>query len=172
MKTFFDIEFIETKIGIIYIQYSYNGIKKIILPSESIDELDINRNLHIKNNSSNKIPIKPLCKDLIEYLEGSTKDFSMYPVDLSSVSDFAKITLNSTRKITYGQTKNYKWLAKTINSPLSYRAVGQVLSRNPCPIIIPCHRIISKNGNLSGFRGKEKNIKLKKYLLNLESTNL
>ena len=96
----------------------------------------------------------------------------MYPVDLSSVSDFAKITLNSTRKITYGQTKNYKWLAKTINSPLSYRAVGQVLSRNPCPIIIPCHRIISKNGNLSGFRGKEKNIKLKKYLLNLESTNL
>ena len=64
--------------------------------------------------------------------------------------------------------EDFKWLAKKINHPKSYRAIGNALSKNPVPIIIPCHRVISIDGTIGGYMGKEKKIYFKKQLLELE----
>jgi len=167
MNIFFDI--IKTNVGWIGIQYSDNGIKKITLPNKSIFDCKNEIEIYHKPDFINQKKIESLSKDITEYFEGKNIDFSTYSIDLSDFSDFARITLNACRNIPYGKTKSYQWIAKRINSPLSSRAVGQVLARNPCPIIIPCHRIISKQGQLTGYGGKQNRIGLKKYMLNLES---
>lgn len=67
--------------------------------------------------------------------------------------------------IPIGQTRPYKWVAKKAGSPRAVRAVGQVLKKNPFPLLIPCHRVIKNNGSIGGFSlGK----KVKKNLLTLE----
>jgi methylated-DNA-[protein]-cysteine S-methyltransferase len=67
--------------------------------------------------------------------------------------------------IPVGQTRTYKWVAKKAGRPGASRAVGQILKRNPYPVIIPCHRVIKSNASLGGYvfgTGK------KKLLLDIE----
>ncbi|MFZ5800342.1 MAG: methylated-DNA--[protein]-cysteine S-methyltransferase [Candidatus Omnitrophota bacterium] len=68
-------------------------------------------------------------------------------------------------EIPIGQTRSYAWIARKIGQPKAARAVGQALKKNPYPIIVPCHRVVSSNGSLGGYAlGKNK----KKLLLKLE----
>ena len=69
------------------------------------------------------------------------------------------------RTIPYGETRSYGWVASHLGLPKAARAVGQALGRNPLPIIIPCHRVISSDGGLGGFGG---GLGLKESLLRLE----
>jgi methylated-DNA-[protein]-cysteine S-methyltransferase len=71
-------------------------------------------------------------------------------------------------KIPYGETISYGELARRIGNPKASRAVGMANGKNPICIIIPCHRVIGKNGSLTGFGG---GIDVKKKLLELEKTN-
>ena len=68
-------------------------------------------------------------------------------------------------KIPYGETISYGELAKRIGNPKASRAVGMANGKNPISIIVPCHRVIGKNGSLTGFGG---GIEAKKFLLDLE----
>ena len=62
-----------------------------------------------------------------------------------------------------GKVITYKELAKMINNPKAYRAVGNALNKNPLPEIIPCHRVIRSDGNIGGYsRGIKKKIRLLK----------
>ena len=70
------------------------------------------------------------------------------------------------QKIPYGTTASYGDIARRIGKPKAVRAVGAANGRNPIPIIIPCHRVIGINGNLTGFAG---GIPIKEALLRLES---
>ncbi len=68
-------------------------------------------------------------------------------------------------KIPYGETISYGELAKRIGNPNASRAVGMANGKNPIPIIVPCHRVIGKDGSLTGFGG---GVDIKKKLLELE----
>ncbi len=81
------------------------------------------------------------------------------------LTDFEKRVLKETEKIPFGKKITYKELAQRVKSPRAYRAVGNALGKNPLPVIIPCHRIVSSKG-LGGFTG---GVHIKKFLLNLES---
>ena len=70
---------------------------------------------------------------------------------LGSYSDFLRKVLAVTAKIPYGETRSYQWVASKIGDPKSSRAVGQALARNPIPGIIPCHRVIRKDGNAGNY---------------------
>ena len=99
-------------------------------------------------------------KQLELYFKGKVKQFAL------------KIELQSTsfHKVPYGTTLSYKELAvKTGLSTKHARAVGAVMRNNPIPIIYPCHRIIGSDLHLTGFGG---GMEMKKYLINLEKTNL
>ncbi len=102
--------------------------------------------------------------ELVRYFEGEKIDFSSV-VDLSSLSPFTRKVLNETRKIKYGTTITYSELARNIGST-AIRAVGGALARNPIPIIIPCHRVVAKNG----IGGYSAGIGIKTRLLELEKS--
>ncbi len=100
--------------------------------------------------------------ELEEYFRGERTEFSC-DIDLSGMPDFTRRVLAETRKIKYGTTITYSELARRIGSR-GVRAVGGALGRNPCPIIIPCHRVVAKNG----IGGYSCGLDIKKRLIELE----
>ena len=76
---------------------------------------------------------------------------------------------NALKTISYGQTVTYGFVAQKINSKTSARAVGGAIGHNPIPIIIPCHRVIGANNNLTGYTG---GIDVKIKLLKLEGIDI
>lgn len=99
------------------------------------------------------------------YFSGGKVDF---PDDLyiSAATPFQQRVWETTRLIPYGETKSYGWVAKILKQPGAARAVGQALSRNPLPIIVPCHRVLQGGGELGGFSG---GLAVKTRLLALEA---
>ncbi|MFA6349329.1 MAG: MGMT family protein [Candidatus Omnitrophota bacterium] len=82
------------------------------------------------------------------------------------MTDFAKKVYKAALSIPLGQVRTYKWVAQKCNSPKAARAVGQILKKNPYPLIIPCHRVIRSSGHLGGYSAGGSNVK--KRLLELE----
>ena len=76
---------------------------------------------------------------------------------------------NILKKVPYGQTVTYGFVAQKINSKTSARAVGGAIGHNPIPIVIPCHRVIGANNNLTGYTG---GIDVKIKLLKLEGIDI
>jgi len=87
-------------------------------------------------------------------------------LDLSPATPFQRKVWEITRLIPYGETRSYTWVAEQIKQPQAARAVGRALARNPLPIIIPCHRVLTIDGKLGGFSG---GVELKRCLLRLEA---
>lgn len=81
-------------------------------------------------------------------------------------TEFQQQVLKSVAKIPYGSTDSYGSIASKIKNPAAVRAVGGANATNPLPILIPCHRVIGKNGSLTGFGG---GLNAKRFLLELES---
>ena len=101
------------------------------------------------------------------YLLRERKDFQV-PVDWRGVSDFQRRVLEATRAIPYGETRSYGEIARRIGNPRAARAVGGAESRNPVPLIIPCHRVIGSDGSMRGYGGPE-GVGLKAQLLAFET---
>lgn len=80
-------------------------------------------------------------------------------------TDFQKAVWKEISKIPYGQTVTYSQLAKRVGAENAVRAIGTTCGKNPILILIPCHRILGRNGKLTGYAG---GLKLKEFLLNLE----
>jgi methylated-DNA-[protein]-cysteine S-methyltransferase len=119
-------------------------------------------------NSIRKMPLPDHIKrEFDEYFEGTRKDFEI-PFTLSG-TDFEKKVWLMLRKIPYGETRTYKWLAGMVGALSGSRAVGQALSRNPLPIILPCHRVIQSDGKLGGYSS---GVEIKRRLLDLEYYNM
>ena len=105
-----------------------------------------------------------LKKELKEYFESGREEFTQ-TIAFKSGTEFENAVWHVLTMIPYGETRTYKWLAEKIGKPNASRAVGQALSRNPIPIIIPCHRIIESDGSLGGYSG---GIDIKRRLLDME----
>ena len=103
---------------------------------------------------------------LAQYFEGRLKQFDL---DLNPQgTDFQKKVWQALLTIPYGTTVCYGEIAQRIDNPKACRAVGLANKSNPIPIVIPCHRVIGKNGKLTGFAG---GLDLKQILLDLERSN-
>lgn len=103
---------------------------------------------------------------LNEYFAGKRKIFDL-PVD-SKGTAFQKAVWRELQKIPYGETRSYEDIAVAIGNKKAVRAIGQANGRNPIMIVVPCHRVIRKNGDISGFAC---GVETKRYLLNLEREN-
>jgi methylated-DNA-[protein]-cysteine S-methyltransferase len=99
------------------------------------------------------------------FLEGEAVDFELEIVALERCSEFQRRVLLAEYRIPRGWISTYGRIARSLGIPGGARAVGRALSRNPFPIIIPCHRAIRSNGELGGFQGGQK---MKRALLELE----
>lgn len=104
---------------------------------------------------------------LREYFEGKRKIFDL-PLAPKG-TDFQKKVWQSLLEIPYGETRSYKEIATKVGNPKAYRAVGMANNKNPIAIVIPCHRVIGKNGELTGYAG---GMDVKSYLIKLEYDNI
>lgn len=100
------------------------------------------------------------------YLRGERTTFDL-PVDLSALTDFQRAVLQAASAIPRGQVRTYAELAAQLGKPQAARAVGQALRRNPVPIVVPCHRVIGRDGGLHGYLGRS-GVQTKALLLRLE----
>lgn len=100
---------------------------------------------------------------IVEYLDGSRLSFS-FPLDLRG-TPFQVQVWQALLSIPFGATQSYSEIAATIGNPTALRAVGAANGANPIPIVVPCHRVIGKNGTLTGYSG---GLAVKEQLLNLE----
>lgn len=80
-------------------------------------------------------------------------------------TDFELLVYKAVLKIPRGKTRSYSQIAAQIKHPRAVRAVGSALRKNPFTVVIPCHRVIKKDGSLGGY---SRGVKLKKKLLELE----
>lgn len=87
--------------------------------------------------------------------------------DLDGMTPFEQAVLFKTRQIPRGETRPYSWVAREIGHPGASRAVGTALSKNPIPLIIPCHRVVRAGGDL-GFYSGGKGTATKRELLEYE----
>lgn len=114
-------------------------------------------------------PIAPELKDCVvqldEYFKGRRQEFEL-KLDWGDATDFHKAVWKALLDIPYGHTTSYLHIAEILGDPKAIRAVGQANRRNPIAIIVPCHRVIAKNGDLQGyFYGLD----MKRRLLELEN---
>lgn len=115
---------------------------------------------------SNNSTIMKCYEELMEYFDGNRKTFSV-PVRPEG-TEFQKRVWKELIRIPYGETRSYKDIAIAIGNEKACRAVGGANNKNPILILIPCHRVIGKKGDLTGFGA---GINMKEFLLNLENEN-
>ncbi len=107
-------------------------------------------------------------KELDDYFSGNSKSFSI-PLDLREGTPFQRKVWEELQRIPYGQTRSYRDVAEAVGNPLGARAVGHANKRNCIAIIIPCHRVISSNGDIGGY---DSGLHIKEALLELEGVKL
>ncbi len=108
-------------------------------------------------------PFSDVLSQLAAYFQGKLTRFSLDTAPEGT--EFQRRVWQALAKIPYGATISYGELAVQIGNPKACRAVGMANARNPIPIVIPCHRVIGKNGTLTGFGG---GLDIKEKLLALE----
>jgi AraC family transcriptional regulator of adaptative response/methylated-DNA-[protein]-cysteine methyltransferase len=87
---------------------------------------------------------------VIGFVESPKRDFDL-PLDIRGTA-FQERVWRELRKIPAGQTRSYAEIAQRIGSPTAYRAVARACAQNPIAVVIPCHRVVRNDGNLSGYR--------------------
>ncbi|PIB34464.1 XRE family transcriptional regulator [Reichenbachiella sp. 5M10] len=128
---------------------------------------DIQRRLNANIISGENEHIKQVKKELQEYFEGKRQSFD---VKLETPgTDFQNSAWAYLQKIEYGQTVTYQQQAEKINHPKAIRAVARANGHNRISIIIPCHRVIGKDGTMTGYGG---GIERKKWLIAHEQNHI
>lgn len=147
----------ESDMGEIKIFYNERGVRSVILPYDGYCEASG----EYREN-----------EDIREYMESYFSGKELKPLSLDiDVTDFQRRVFNVLMDTDRGTYLTYGDVAKLIGCR-SPRAIGQALRKNPCPIIIPCHRVIGKGWD-GGFGGETDGPKMdiKKYLLKIEKSN-
>jgi len=108
-----------------------------------------------------------LKEELEGYFSGKRQQFDV-PLDFKG-TDFQRKSWDALRKIPYGETRSYQDQAIAIKKPKAVRAVAGANHRNKISILIPCHRVIGKNGSMTGYGGE---VWRKEFLLKLEGASL
>jgi methylated-DNA-[protein]-cysteine S-methyltransferase len=90
-------------------------------------------------------------RELAEYFRGARRTFTVKLAPVGTA--FQQRVWEALLRVPYGTVESYAAVARAIGSPAAVRAVGAANGRNPIPIIVPCHRIVGSNGDLTGYGG-------------------
>lgn len=98
------------------------------------------------------------------YFRGELQALNTIPLHLEG-TPFQQRVWQALRQIPAGETRSYAQLAQAVDNPKGYRAAGSANGRNPCGLVVPCHRVIAANGTLGGYSG---GLGIKRWLLRHE----
>lgn len=138
---------------VIMLENKDQDIEEKVNTEDTEDKKNNHRNVNL-NNVINSLINGVSYKGILKYKAKGT--------------DFQEKVWREIEKIPYGETRTYKDIAVAIGNSKASRAVGSACNKNPLPIVIPCHRVISSNGSLNGYvYGSE----LKAHILTMEGEN-
>jgi methylated-DNA-[protein]-cysteine S-methyltransferase len=113
------------------------------------------RRLRSRFPAATECPAPPAILQAIEamvaLLEGRPADLASAELDLDGIAEFDRRVYEIARTIAPGRTLSYGAIAARLGDPGAARAVGRALGRNPIPVIVPCHRVLSADGGVGGF---------------------
>jgi len=150
-----------------------NTIKQVILPSLITGKTvssKINYHGVILEEKPNK-DIRELISNIKRSILGDKIEFDWDMLDLSELTEFQQDVLKAQFNVPYGYATSYKALAQKVGKPRNARPVANVLSSNPFPIIIPCHRTVKADWTLGGYAGSQ-NGYYKEFLLTKEGVKI
>jgi len=137
------------------------GTLSLVFTGKILREIEFNKTTELIRKGEAPSLIK---KELREYFENGREEFTQ-KLGFMKGTEFERSVWLALRGVPYGETRTYKWLAETVGKPGASRAVGQALSRNPIPILLPCHRIIESDGSIGGYSA---GVDIKRRLLEIE----
>jgi methylated-DNA-[protein]-cysteine S-methyltransferase len=148
-----------------YLAATDKGLCRVLWPNESLDVLHkwVNKMIPDSHLIESQEKLRLYIHQISDYLKGNRTAFTL-PLDMRGTNFRAQVW-RALQQIPHGQTRSYADIAEAINNPKAVRAVGTANGANPIPIVVPCHRVIGKNRELTGFGGGLEN---KKRLLHLE----
>jgi methylated-DNA-[protein]-cysteine S-methyltransferase len=151
--------------GDMYIVASKKGIVYIGTPNAAFNEVEEWAKKPFKGYKfeENQEKLQPYKGQLIAYFNKERTEFDL-PIHIKG-TPFQLAVWDALKELPYGTTTTYANIAQRIGNPKAVRAVGSAIGANPILAIIPCHRVIGKNGQLTGFRS---GLAMKQFLLELE----
>jgi methylated-DNA-[protein]-cysteine S-methyltransferase len=143
----------DTAIGPCGIVWGARGITGVQLPMGSEDKT--RKRILQRNADVTEAPptaeVQGAIDGILELLAGKPNDLTDVVLDLDGVPEFNRGVYDIARKIPPGKTLTYGDIAKKLGGVELSRDVGQALGRNPCPIVVPCHRVLAAGGKPGGF---------------------
>ena len=160
----------ETSLGWVGVLVSKIGVKRTTAPQGTEHEafLDLRVALDTDEVDSDHPGMQGIFSRFQQYFKGNIIYFDDR-MDLQG-TEFQIKVWTIAKQIPYGETRNYGWIATRIGSYNASMAVGQALKVNPLPIVIPCHRVIGKDGSILGYGGPSGSA-MKSLLLSIESSD-
>ena len=143
----------DTAIGRCAVAWGERGINAVQLPMDSEDKTR-GRIRQRYGDLAETLPparVQRAIDGMVELLAGKPNDLSEVVLDLDDVSEFNRGVYDITRTIAPGKTLTYGDIARRLGGVGLSRDVGQALGSNPCPIVVPCHRVLAAGGKPGGF---------------------
>ncbi|MFH1722924.1 MAG: methylated-DNA--[protein]-cysteine S-methyltransferase [Candidatus Altiarchaeota archaeon] len=131
--------------------YGKKGVKNILLPTQEREDIIRQISFNGLEFPMERKPHKHLEGKIKTFISGLEVEFDDLQMDMSQGTKFQKKVWQTVKKIPFGQTRSYGWVAEKIDIPKAPRAVGNALNKNPLPLAIPCHRVIKSGGEVGGF---------------------
>ena len=143
----------DTAIGRCGIVWGPRGINGVQLPMGS-EEKTRSRIRQSRGDIPEAVPtveVQRAIDGIVDLLAGKPNDLADIALDLDDVPEFNRGVYDIARRIPPGQTLTYGDIAKRLGGVELSRDVGQALGRNPCPVVVPCHRVLAAGGKPGGF---------------------
>jgi methylated-DNA-[protein]-cysteine S-methyltransferase len=143
----------DTAIGRCAVVWGERGITSVHLPEASEGRLRARLRRTDPGVAESTPPpaVHEAVARMVALLDGGADDLADVVLDLDGVSTFERDVYALARAIPPGETSTYGQVAAQLGDPGAARAVGGALGRNPCPIVVPCHRVVAAGGRMGGF---------------------
>lgn len=166
MDTLIEWSVLENRHWTLYLAKTLDGLCYVGSPGESFEHFSgyLKKRFPSSHLEENGQALEPYRKKLLDCISGDESSFTL-PIDAKG-TPFQRDVWQALQQIPYGRTVPYSEIAALVGRPTAIRAVGTAIGANPVLIAVPCHRVIGKNGAISGYRG---GLALKRFLLELEA---
>ncbi len=157
---------VETWAGTIRVEASAYGVQSVQLPKWVADPAEPRADsgtVLVGGSIGARRHLQQVLSEVAEYFAGTRKDFTV-PLDLGGAPFFSRVW-EEVRGVPYGETRSYQEIAGMLGAPAANRAVGAANGANPVAPLVPCHRIVGSDGNLTGYGP---GLPLKRLLLVME----
>jgi methylated-DNA-[protein]-cysteine S-methyltransferase len=143
----------DTRIGLCAVAWSPRGINGMQLPMGGEQQIRtrISQRHADASEAEPTAAVREVIDRIIKLLAGEADDLTDIPLDLDGVPDFNRGVYEIARTIPPGKTMTYGDIAKRLGGVQLSRDVGQALGHNPCPIVVPCHRVLAAGNKPGGF---------------------